>query len=166
MSLTDLSLESSPFDWEDGDDAFPADNAPLVKDGRTEARICAVQALYATVLMKRAPVVVAEEFKARLTKRKADKKLFTLIMAEAEDGAERARGLLEAERQDNWDWDRMDPVLRALCLAGVAELGANTEAGTAILINEYLNIAKGFLKPEDVTYIHRTLDGVAKKIRG
>lgn len=154
------------FNWELGEDAFPPENKGLTGDSRTEARLCAVQGLYQAIVMPKDARDVAEEFEGRLGKRKADKKLFRMIMAEAGEGAERFKVMLEAELQEGWDWTRVDPVLRALAWAGAAELTANADVPVAVVVNEYLNISKAFVAPDEVGYLHKTLDGVAKKIRG
>lgn len=156
----------SSMDWDNGEDAFPPENSGLTGDSRTEARLCAVQSLYTSLVMPRDARDVAVDFSTRLNKRKADKKLYRAIMAEAGEGAERYRTLLEAELQEGWEWDRMDPVLRALAWAGAAELAANPDAPVAVIISEYLNISKAFVTPDEVSYLNKTLDSVAKKVRG
>lgn len=156
----------SEFDWDGGEDAFPPENTGLTGDSRTEARLCAVQGLYQALVMPKDARDVAEEFEAKLGRRKADKKLFRAIMNEAGEGTERFKVMLEAELLDTWEWHRVDPVLRALAWAGAAELTANAEVPVAVLITEYLNISKAFVTNDEVSYLHRTLDSVAKKVRG
>ncbi|RYG59244.1 MAG: transcription antitermination protein NusB [Alphaproteobacteria bacterium] len=159
-------LLSTEFDWDNGDDAFPPENKGLTGDSRTEARLCAVQGLYQSLVMPADARDVAAEFEGRLGRRKADKKMFRAIMAEAGEGAERFKVMLAAEIQENWEWDRMDPVLRALAWAGAAELSAIPDVPVAVVVNEYLNISKAFVTAEEVAYLNRTLDSVAKKVRG
>ncbi len=156
----------SELDWDNGEDAFPPENSGLTGDSRTEARLCAVQSLYTSLVMPRDARDVAADFETKLNKRKADKKLYRAIMAEAGEGTERYRTLLEAELQEGWEWNRMDPVLRALAWAGSAELTANAEVPVAVIISEYLNISKAFVTNDEVSYLNKTLDGVAKKVRG
>lgn len=154
------------FNWEMGEDAFPPENTGLTGDSRTEARLCAVQGLYQSIIMLKDARDVAAEFEGRLGKRKADKKMFRAIMAEAGEGTERYKTLLAAELQEGWEWNRVDPVLRALAWAGAAELTSNPDVPVAVLVNEYLNISKAFVTPEEVGYLNKTLDSVAKKVRG
>lgn len=156
----------SSMDWDAGEDAFPSEIKGLTGDSRTEARLCVVQGLYQALVMPKDARDVAEEFEGRLGKRKADKKMYRAIMAEAGEGAERYKTMLEAELVEGWEWSRVDPVLRALAWAGAAELTANPEVPVAVLVSEYLNISKAFVTPEEVGYLNRTLDSVAKKVRG
>ncbi|PZP39176.1 MAG: hypothetical protein DI585_04980 [Pseudomonas fluorescens] len=157
---------TSEFNWENGEDAFPPENTGLTGDSRTEARLCAVQSLYQAIIMPRDARDVAADFETKLNKRKADKKLYRAIMASAGEGAERYHTMLQAELTEKWEWNRVDPVLRALGWAGAAELTANPEAPVAVILNEYLNISKAFVTPEEVGYLNKTLDNLSKKIRG
>lgn len=159
-------MKDTGFDWEAGEDAFPLENVRLTPDDRTEARLCAVQVLYQALVMGRDARDAAKDFSPKLGKRKADKKLFGLITAEAGEGAERYKTLLEAELREGWEWARVDPVLRALAWAGAAELTAHEGVSVAVVVSEYLNIAKAFVGPEETAYLHRVLDGVGKKVRG
>lgn len=158
--------DDNALNWEAGEDAFPPENAALTGDSRTEARLCAVQALYQSLVMPADARDVAKEFESRLSKRKADKKLFRLIMNEAGEGADRYKAMLEAEVTEKWEWSRMDLVLRSLGLAATAELTANADVPVAVLINDYLNISKAFVTPEETSYLNKMLDLVSKKIRG
>lgn len=158
---------TNEFDWEKGDDAFPLENVPLTEDRRTEARICAVQGLFQSVLMGKNAADIAKEFEVtRLSRRKADKKLFALIMAEAAAGTERYREMISSNLSEGWEWGRMDPVLRALLWAGCAEMTANDKVGLPVVVNEYINISKGFLDEEQVGFVNRLLDLLGRKIRG
>lgn len=158
---------TTEFDWEAGDDAFPLENSPLTEDKRTEARICAVQALYQALLMGRDVADISKEFElARLGRRKADKKLFGLISGEAGEGKDRYFTMIKSSLREDWPWERLDNVLKALLWAGLAEMTANSAVGLPVVVNEYVNISKGFLPPEQVGFVNRTLDAVGKSIRG
>jgi len=162
-----IENSTDTFAWDNGEDAFPAERGQLTGDRRTEARLCAVQALYQAMVMGRDPRDIAKEFEGgQLARCKADKKLFALIMGEAGEGAERYKAMLLAEVREGWEWARMDPVLRALGWAGAAELTANAETPVAVLVSEYLNIGKAFVQHDEVAYLNRLLDSVAKKVRG
>lgn len=126
-----------------------------------------VQGLYQSLLMGKHVADIAKEFElARLGKRKADKKLFALVMGEAAAGGERYKEMISSNLSDGWTWERVDMVLRAVLWAGCAELTANDKAGLPVVVNEYVNISKGFLDAEQVKFVNRMLDGLGKKIRG
>ncbi|HEX2859647.1 MAG TPA: transcription antitermination factor NusB [Alphaproteobacteria bacterium] len=154
--------------WEAGEDAFPLENSPLVKDSRTEARICAVQALFQAKARGQDVADVAAEFAgARLKRRKADKKMFDAITAEAARGAERHAALIGANLLEEWPMDRLDAVHYALLWAATAELFARADVTPPVVINEFVNIAKGFVaSPEEVAFVNATLDKIARAVRG
>jgi transcription antitermination protein NusB len=164
-----LQLPIANPNWETGHDAFPPEATQLTPDRRTEARLCVVQALAQHLLAKQPLAQVELEFVGRLGKRKADKSVWTRVWGSATDAStnapQRFMDLLAAERLPNWDWPRMDPVLRATMWAASAELASTPDLPTPILISEYLNIARGFLPDEDVKYLQKSLAGVASKIR-
>lgn len=155
------------FQWDNGEDAFPLDHAPLTEDRRTEARICAVQALYQALMTRRDALDIQKEFELkRLKARKADKKLFALVIGEASAGHNRLETLMKSGLREDWPWERIDAVLKALGWAAAAELTANADTPVAVILNEYINISKGFLPEDQVKFAHVWLDGMAQKIRG
>lgn len=164
-----LQLPVANPNWEAGDDAFPPEAVQLTPDRRTEARLCVVQALAQHLLAKQPLAQVGLEFTSRLGKRKADKSVWTRIWSSATDSStnapQRFMDLLAAEQLPNWDWPRMDPVLRATMWAASAELASTPDLPTPILISEYLNIARGFLADDEVKYLQKSLAGIATKLR-
>jgi N utilization substance protein B len=161
------ALPTPPFDWDSGEDAFPREHAPLVADSRTEARICTVQVLYSAQL-RRMDVreVMGELTPARLKKRKADKHVFTALAAEAGEGAARYATMIQAELREDWSWDRLDLVLRSILWAAAAELTVSPSLPVAVIVDEYVNITKGFLTAEQAGFAHGVIDRLAVKIRG
>lgn len=154
-------------DWDAGDDAFPRDGKNLSGDARTEARVCAVQALFSARSMGETVDDVAAGMLADVKARKADAAVFAAIVSEAGDGAGRYETLIANHLLDEWPMSRLDPVLYALLWAACAELAARPDVPVKVVINEFLNIAKGFAsKPSEVGFVNVVLDRVAPKIRG
>lgn len=156
-------------EWTQGEDAFPPENTSLTGDRRTEARLTAVQALFNPGLLSATPISETEliaAFKPQLKARKADPKLFTLIVTEALQGQTRYQAMAHAHAREDWPIDRMDPILAALFWAASAELTANPAAGPKIILNEYLNIAKGFTGQAEVAWLNAVIAQIAAKIRG
>jgi len=61
---------------------------------------------------------------------------------------------------------RIDPVLRALLRAGAAELRMTKEAPPArVVINEYLDIARGFFTGAEPGLANAVLDRLARSVR-
>jgi transcription termination factor NusB len=153
------------FDWENGDDAFPDHTRPLVEDGRTEARIVMVQWTAQALLVGEPMALSAEIFQSQTKRRKADKKVWALLAEELPPHEQRYASLVQAHFRENWPWERTDVVLRGLLMAAAAELTANPSLGTGAVVNEYMNIAKGFLSAEDVAFCRATLEKLVTAIR-
>lgn len=153
------------FDWENGEDAFPDHTRPLVEDGRTEARIVLVQWAAQALLVGEPMALSAEIFQSQAKRRKADKKLWALLSAELPTQEERYMALVQAHFKENWPWVRTNVVLRGLLMAAAAELTANPGLGTGAIVNEYMNIAKGFLPTDEVAFCRATLEKLVTVIR-
>lgn len=133
---------------------------------RTEARLVAVQALFAARTMGSEVSDVAADLLPDAKKRKADAALFAAIVAEAGEGANRYTTMLAAHMNDEWTIDRLDPVHYAILWAAAAELAAMPGTPTKVIINEYLNLAKGFeSQPAEVGFLNAVLDKLAGKLR-
>jgi N utilization substance protein B len=139
----------------------------------TMARIAAVQALYQMeVGGASAEAVMHEMTSGRLpaaeegpADSEVDQPLFRLVVesAVAEQGridTEIAKSLAE-----NWKLERIDSVARAILRAAVVELWGR-DTPTAVVINEYVEIAKDFFEGSgEPGFINAALEATAKRIR-
>jgi transcription antitermination protein NusB len=66
----------------------------------------------------------------------------------------------------DWPLLRLDPVLRALMRAGAAELSMSDGPPAKVVINEYLDIARGFFTGPEPGLANAVLDKVARSVRG
>jgi N utilization substance protein B len=64
-----------------------------------------------------------------------------------------------------WPLNRIDPVLRALLRAGVAELRMTDGPPTKVVINEYLDVARGFFTGAEPGMANAVLDRLARVLR-
>jgi N utilization substance protein B len=60
---------------------------------------------------------------------------------------------------------RIDPVLRAVMRAGAAELGMPGAAPAKVVINEYLDVARGFFTGGEPGMANAVLDRLARLLR-
>jgi len=66
----------------------------------------------------------------------------------------------------DWPLARLDPVLRALLRAGTAELRMTENAAPAkVVINEYLDVARGFFTGAEPGLANAVLDRLARALR-
>lgn len=153
--------------WQQGEDAFPKVKGSLTGDSRTEARVCAVQVLFSARASGLEVVDVAADLLDEVKQRKVDKVLFAVITTEAGEGAARYQTLIKAQLLEEWPLDRLDPVHYALLWAAAAELTARPETPTKVIMNEFINIAKGFAsKPSEVGFMNVVLEKMSAVVRG
>lgn len=165
MMSTTPEQPAHAFDWEGGEDAFPAHDKPLVEDRRTEARIASVQLVAQALLMGTTVAEGRPAFEALQSKRKIEKKLFALLADELQTGAERYTALVKTHLHASWTWERTNVVLRAILMASAAELTAQPTLPTGVVMEEYMNIAKGFLPAEEVSFTRASLEKLVSAIR-
>jgi N utilization substance protein B len=60
---------------------------------------------------------------------------------------------------------RIDPVLRALMRAGAAELSMDDGPPAKVVINEYLDIARGFFTGPEPGLANAVMDRLARTLR-
>ncbi|GBQ92183.1 transcription antitermination factor NusB [Acetobacter nitrogenifigens DSM 23921 = NBRC 105050] len=145
---------------------------------RTAARVAAVQALFQIEQGADAPENVIRQF---VTHRfgtplsgetfeeghipEADIHLFTEITRRASATSSRRAALLSETLPASWPVNRLDPVLRAILVAAIAELDAPEAPPAGVVINEYLDVAHGFFSGDETKLVNGVLDGVAKRLR-
>ncbi|MGE0418341.1 MAG: transcription antitermination factor NusB [Acetobacteraceae bacterium] len=74
------------------------------------------------------------------------------------------RMMVEALPAD-WPLARLDPVLRALLRAGAAELAMTDGPPPRVVINEYLDVARGFFTGPEPGLANAVLDRMARLLR-
>jgi N utilization substance protein B len=65
----------------------------------------------------------------------------------------------------NWSMDRMEHVVLAILRAGSYELIARPDVPTAVIINEYVDVAHAFYDRTEASFVNGILDKVAKATR-
>ena len=67
---------------------------------------------------------------------------------------------------EDWPLSRLDSTLRAIMRAGVYELMERRDVPVAVIVSEYVDIAKAFYEEEEPRLVNAVLDRVARRIRG
>ena len=119
---------------------------------RTAARLAAVQALYQIDFnAARAEAVIAEFLNHRIGKviddgleLDADRDHFRDIVTGVAAAQAEIDPMLESSLAEGWRLERVEQTLRAILRAGAYELTARTDVPTAVIINEYVNVAHAF----------------------
>lgn len=141
---------------------------------RSAARLAAVQALYQLEMSEdpKPKMVIEEYINHRLGQEiegdqyvDADAALFSDVAEGAwERRAETEETLTPALSQD-WPLERLESIVRAILRAGVYELIARPDVPTAVIINEYVDVAHGFYERTEASFVNGVLDKVAKAVR-
>jgi N utilization substance protein B len=141
---------------------------------RSAARLAAVQALYQMDIAQTDIAELVAEYEAyRLggdlsddgEMVKADAKFFRSIV----EGVVKEQLLLDpkinAQLREDWALNRVDSIIRAIMRAGAYELYFRADVPPAVVVNEYMNVAKAFFEQADARIINAVLDGLAKDAR-
>lgn len=149
-----------------GDEANP--------NKRSVARLNAVQALYQLRMSadSRAEKVVTE-FKAhRLSVAndpasvgEADEKHFTAVVEGVNQRAEEIDALIVSALREDWKIERLEHLLLSILRAGVYEILACSDIPVAVIVDEYIEVAKAFYEGSEPGFVNGVLDGLAKKCR-
>ncbi|WP_338331904.1 transcription antitermination factor NusB [Acetobacter sp. LMG 32666] len=141
---------------------------------RTAARVAAVQALFQIEQNGDRPDSVIEQFlvhrfgttlsgetyeDGRIPE--ADVALFTSIVRGAVSNHTSIEQDIVKTLPSTWPIERLDPVLRALFFAAIAEF-RHAEVPAPVLINEYMDVAHGFFFGDEPRLVNGVLDTVFK----
>jgi N utilization substance protein B len=142
---------------------------------RAAARLGAVQALYQLEHNPDAdPRHVVTEFRAfRLGKEvegdqyaNPDQDLFADLVLGTIERVKEIDEKLVPVLAANWPLDRLESVLRAILRAATYELLARPDVPTAVVINEYMDVAHAFFDGAEPAFANGVLDRMARELRG
>lgn len=146
-------------------------------DPRRAARYAAIQALYQIDVTGRAATDVVAEFERhRLDdlfvkdetgsqSRAVDRDLFQTIVVGAVARQASLDEAITAHLASGWSLDRMGVIVRAMLRAGAYELTAEHQTTVATIIDEYVELARGFFEGNEAGFVHAVLDHAAPSLR-
>jgi len=140
---------------------------------RGVARLCAVQALYQMDIGGSGVMeTVAEYEHFRLggdvdgvQYLAADPQWFRAIIAGVVAEQARIDPLIQHQLAEDWTLSRLDSILRAILRAGVWELKNRPDVPVAVVVSEYVDIAKAFFDGDEPKTVNAVLDRLARQIR-
>lgn len=94
-----------------------------------------------------------------------DLSLFTSITKFLSDNLSVFDELISEYLHEEWKIERLPSVSRSVLRCAIYELYHEPTVPTLVVINEYIEVAKGFLDKKDVGFIHSVLDNLVSKIR-
>ena len=142
-------------------------------ESRRAARLAAVQALYQMELAGSTPFAAVQDVLAgRLPLMEqgpldveVDLELFRQIVEIAVEKQEAVDTTIARRLAEGWKLERIDSVARAILRAGVLELWARPDIPAAVVIAEYVEIAKGFFAGPEPGFVNGALDAIAQHLR-
>jgi transcription antitermination protein NusB len=145
---------------------------------RSAARLAGVQALYQLHMEKTALAKLLDEFhQHRLGRAVDDEGDGEPVYADAEvdffddvvRGVDARRdeidALIASKLAGGWTIQRLDKTMLQVLRAGAYELLARRDIPVAVVINEYVDVAKAFFDDNEARFVNGILDAVAKDIR-
>jgi N utilization substance protein B len=140
---------------------------------RGAARLAAVQALYQMDVGGSGVLEVVAEYEThRLgqevdgdTYLKADASWFRSIVSGVVRDQRMLDPLIGTALQDDWALSRLDSTVRAILRAGTFELKERKDVPIAVIVTEYVEIAKAFFEDEEPKLVNAVLDRIAKQLR-
>jgi N utilization substance protein B len=144
-------------------------------EARRAARLAAVQALYqmevsgastSDVIGDFAAGRLPRETEASYTDAEGDLDLFKVLVEKAVDRQATLDRAIARHLSKGWRLERIDAVARAVLRAGAAELEQRHDIPVAVVIDEYVEIAKSFFDGPEPGFINATLDACARDLRG
>ncbi len=153
---------------------LPRPNSARTANKRGVARLAAVQALYQMDVAGTGVMEVVAEYEAfRLGKEvdgaqylDADPQWFRAIVAGVVDEQLRLDPMIHQALTEDWPLSRLDSTLRAILRAGAWELKTRKDVPTAVIVSEYVDIAKAFYAEDEPKLVNAVLDRLAFVIRG
>lgn len=152
--------------------------SPVPKDkgaSRSASRLAAVQALYQLASTEEpVPALVISEFRAwRLGKEMddgemyapADEALFADIVNGVWERLSVIDGHIEAALTGSRTMDRLERLVLAVVRAGAYEMIARPDVPTAVVINEYMDVAHAFFTGKEPGFVNGVLDNVSRQVR-
>ncbi|WP_159586291.1 MULTISPECIES: transcription antitermination factor NusB [Chelativorans] len=149
----------------------PVNFRPANKRGA--ARLAAVQALYQMDVGGTGLLETTAEYESfRLGKevdgdlyREADPQWFRAILAGVVENQKTIDPVIRRSLLEDWPLSRLDSTLRAILRAGVYELTERADVPVAVIISEYVDIAKAFYEEDEPKVVNAVLDRVARASR-
>ena len=150
-------------------------STPEIKSAnqRGAARLAAVQALYQMDIGGAGVLEIVAEYEAhRLGNeidgeqyRPADPAWFRAVVSGVVENQRALDPVIRAGLTEDWPLSRLDATLRAILRAGAWELSAKKDVPVAVIVNEYVDVARAFFDGEEPKIVNAVLDRLARKYR-
>ena len=150
--------------------AAPPDAPPRLANQRGAARLAAVQALYQMDVGRQSLEDTLSQFSSHMLGREiegeqylpADNDFFGQIVKGVIKHQLDIDPIIDKALTNDWPVGRIDATLRAILRCAAFELLRRRDIPRAVVITEYVDIAKAFYEDEAPGLGHPVLDGISK----
>lgn len=140
---------------------------------RGAARLAAVQALYQMDVAGTGILEITSEYETyRLGQEvdgeqylDADPQWFRAIISGVVGEQRQLDPMVRQRLPEDWPLSRIDSTLRAILRAGAWEIKNRKDVPIAVVISEYVDIAKAFFEGDEPRLVNAVLDRMAKDLR-
>lgn len=141
---------------------------------RGAARLAAVQALYQMDIGGTGLSETVAEYEAhRLGSeidgdqyRPADAAWFRAVVSGVVENQRALDPVIRGGLTEDWPLSRLDATLRAILRAGAWELSTKKDVPVAVIVTEYVDVARAFFEEDEPKIVNAVLDRLARKYRG
>ena len=153
-------------------------NSPARSKARSAARLAAVQALYQQHMEGTALNKLLDEFHQHRLGRtiddddfddaeyaEAEVPFFDDVVRGVDARKDEIDALVAGKLASGWSLARLDRAMLQVLRAGTYELLARADVPAAVVINEYVEVAKAFFDDGQAKFVNGILDAVAKEAR-
>ena len=74
--------------------------------------------------------------------------------------------LVRSALLEDWPLSRLDATVRAILRAGTFEILERKDVPVAVIVTEYVEIARAFFEHDEPKLVNAVLDRIAKQVRG
>jgi N utilization substance protein B len=142
-------------------------------DGRSAARLAAVQALYQMEVTEKGLNETCAEFESFWIGNEiegerykaAEIEFFRDIMKGVIANQGPLDRIIDKTLVEGWPLARIDSVIRAILRAGAYELKQRSDIPARVSIKEYVDVAGAFFGREEAGMVNAVLDGLARRFR-
>ncbi|PNG25985.1 transcription antitermination factor NusB [Methylocella silvestris] len=142
-------------------------------DGRSAARLAAVQALYQMDITDKGLKETCAEFETFWLGGEVEGQIYKpaelAFFKDILSGVLADQGpidrAIDQTLVDGWPLVRIDSVLRAILRAGAYELKKRTDVPARVAIKEYVDVAGAFFEREESGMVNAVLDHLARRFR-
>jgi len=149
----------------------PSKSPPRAANQRGAARLAAVQALYQMDVGRQTLEDTLSQFSAHMLGREVEGEQY--LPADADFFRQIVTGVIRSQIDidpsidnaltDDWPVTRIDATLRAILRAAGWELLRRRDIPAAVVITEYVDIARAFYEDDAPRLVHAVLDTIARQ---